>query len=108
MGYISRLCPSRVKVGQDQSPGGSGPAEAPVVFVASKVGGRRRMGGHSQAAQAPTPPIPETEIEDKVQLCLNDGIDLVMHRHYRRQLVDARRKKKRKEKKEKEKLKRNT
>ena len=36
---------------------------------------------------------------------MNDLIDLVMHKHYQKELVDARRKKKRKEKKEKYRIK---
>ena len=74
------------------------------VLTVSKVGGRQKMGGHPAAAQAPTPPVAETEIQHEVQTCLDDVVNLVMHRHYRRQLVNARRKKKRKESKLKEKI----
>ena len=64
------------------------------------------MGGRPIDAQAPTPPVSEpeeAEVRQEVGDCLNDLIDLVMHRHYRKELVDARRKKKRKEKKERKK-----
>ena len=56
VGHIRRFCPSRAKVEQNHSPGGSENAEAADVHAVSKMGGRRRMGGHSAGAQAPTPP----------------------------------------------------
>ena len=79
-----------------------------LVLVVSKVGGRKEMGGRLPVAQAPTPPVPEPTdavVEFEVKECLNSVIELVMHRHYQRRLVDDRRKQKRKEKKEREKVK---
>ena len=63
------------------------------------------MGGHSAAAQAPTPPAGPENLEAEVENCLDEVIKLVMKRHYRKDLISARKKEKRKAKKEREKMK---
>ena len=101
VGHIRRFCPSRLQRSVDHG------EDAPVtekVLAVSKVGGRRKMGGRPADAQAPTPPgLEDTEAE--VRGCLDDIISLVMKRHHKRDLVEARRKKKRKEKKERDRIK---
>ena len=83
-----------------------GPASAKTLGLSSQFQrcgeGAQRMGGHTQAAHAPTPPVhPEpVQIRVEVESCLDEIIELVMKRFYAKQVTNARRRKRRKEEKE--------